>query len=125
MLYGLFVLLACQLLGEAFTHLLKLPVPGPVIGIVLLIAYQTGADRLSSDRSRRFLGAVQATSDGLLKYLGVMFIPAGVGIAQSYGLVLANGVALIVTLIGSTVLTLLVTVGVFRLATRLQEGKSR
>ena len=125
MLYGLFVLLACQLLGEAITHLLMLPVPGPVIGIVLLIAYQAGAERLSSVRAPQILDTVQATSDGLLKYLGVMFIPAGVGIAQSYGLLLAHGVALIATLIGSTVLTLLVTVGVFRLAARLQEAKSR
>ncbi|KQT62943.1 MULTISPECIES: CidA/LrgA family protein [unclassified Aureimonas] len=124
MLQGLFVLLACQLIGEAVAHLLNVPVPGPVIGILVLIAYQAGLDRLAAGRPVQTLERVQAAGDGLLKYLGVMFIPAGVGVAQSYGLILAHGISLIATLVGSTVITLLVTVGVFRLAARLHEEES-
>lgn len=123
MLYGLFVLLACQLVGEALAHFLKLPVPGPVIGIVLLIAYQAGAERFAAAGSGAALKPVQDAGDGLLSYLGVMFIPAGVGIAQSYHLIMAHGFAVAATLVGSTVMTLLVTVGVFRLVTRMQESR--
>jgi len=50
MLYGLFVLLACQLLGEAVRHATGGPVPGPVLGILFLIAYLAVSERLSSPR---------------------------------------------------------------------------
>ena len=38
MLAGLFLLLLCQLAGETIVRGLSLPIPGPVIGIVLLVA---------------------------------------------------------------------------------------
>ena len=37
MLRGLALLLVFQLAGEVLTHLLALPVPGPVVGMVLLL----------------------------------------------------------------------------------------
>jgi putative effector of murein hydrolase LrgA (UPF0299 family) len=45
-----------------------------------------------------------------------------VGIVQSFHLVLANGLAVIVALIGSTFVTLIVTVVVFRLVSRAVSG---
>ncbi|HEY0290726.1 MAG TPA: CidA/LrgA family protein, partial [Hansschlegelia sp.] len=55
---------------------------------------------------------------GLLRHLGLLFVPAGVGVAQSYhalgGQLLAVGAALV----GSTAITLVVTVAVFRLVSR-------
>ena len=60
-----------------------------------------------------------SAADGLLRFLGLLFVPAGVGLAQSYDLVLANGVAIAAALIGSTFVTLLATVYTFRLVARL------
>ena len=37
MLRGLAVLLVFQLAGEVLTHLFALPLPGPVVGMVLLL----------------------------------------------------------------------------------------
>jgi putative effector of murein hydrolase LrgA (UPF0299 family) len=59
-----------------------------------------------------------------LRNLGLLFVPAGVGIVQSLHLVLANGVAVIATLLGSTVITLVVTVFVFRLVSRAVSGST-
>ena len=39
MLHGLAALLICQLAGEAMARGLAVPMPGPVIGLLLLLAY--------------------------------------------------------------------------------------
>ncbi|GLK69847.1 CidA/LrgA family protein [Hansschlegelia plantiphila] len=119
MLQGLFVLLLFQLLGETVARGLGLPVPGPVIGVVLLVAAL--AIRARWRRGEAAKGGplpVETAADGLLRHLGLLFVPAGVGVAQSYhalgGQLLAVGAALV----GSTAITLVVTVAVFRLVSR-------
>lgn len=122
MLFGLFILLACQLAGEIIARGLGLPIPGPVIGIVLLFAllalqgWRQGAASAET-------GPVAKSADGLLANLGLVFIPAGVGISQHYQLIFDNGLALVAALVVSTVLTLIVTVAVFRFVSRLLPAK--
>ncbi|MGA0532925.1 CidA/LrgA family protein [Hansschlegelia sp. KR7-227] len=122
MLQGLFILLLFQLFGEAAARGLGLPVPGPVIGIVLLVVALTLRARWASPREREDPPPVEAAADGLLRHLGLLFVPAGVGVAQSYHAL--DGVLLPVAaaLVGSTVVTLIVTVAVFRLVARLGGG---
>ena len=123
MLIGFFALLLCQLLGEAMAHGAGLPVPGPVIGIVLMIgalavrARWTGRDVAAPD------APVSLAADGLLRHLGLLFVPAGAGIVQSLPMMLSHGVAVVVALVGSTLLTLVATVAVFRLVSRATEGR--
>ncbi len=119
MLQGLFVLLLFQLLGETVARGLGLPVPGPVIGVVLLVAALAIRARWTrGEAAKSGPLPVEAAADGLLRHLGLLFVPAGVGVAQSYhalgGQLLAVGAALV----GSTAITLVVTVAVFRLVSR-------
>tara|TARA_R110002020_G_scaffold46695_6_gene132808 strand:- start:3508 stop:3888 length:381 start_codon:yes stop_codon:yes gene_type:complete len=118
MLLGLFVLLACQLAGEVVARGLGLPVPGPVIGIALLLALLSLQGWLRRPEAAE-QGDIAKAADGLLANLGLVFIPAGVGISQHYRLIFDNGVAVIAALVISTLLTLLVAVGVFRGVARL------
>jgi len=114
MIRALALLLACQLAGEILARALGLPIPGPVIGLALLAAgvlihaRMTGADpsKIESTELGRTAGA-------LLGSLGLLFVPAGVGVVQQLPVVGAYGLALAAALIGSTVLTLVVTVYVF------------
>ena len=122
MLLGLFVLLACQLAGETVVRLLGLPVPGPVLGIVFLLGILAVTERRRAGRVAAADAPVGRVADGLLAHLGLLFVPAGVGIARSPDLLLANGPGGLAALVLSTVLTLLVTVGVFRLVRRRREG---
>ncbi|WIJ25115.1 CidA/LrgA family protein [Devosia sp. RR2S18] len=117
MLLGLFVLLACQLVGEVIVRGMGWPIPGPVIGIVLLFVIMLTRGRLKPSEAAE-QGEVAKAADGLLSNLGLVFIPAGVGISQHYQLIVDNGIALVGALVLSTVLTLLVTMGVFRLVSR-------
>ncbi|MCO5088818.1 MAG: CidA/LrgA family protein [Methylobacteriaceae bacterium] len=120
MIRALALLLACQLAGEIFARALGLPIPGPVIGLALLAigvlihARVTGADpsKIESTELGRTAGA-------LLGSLGLLFVPAGVGVVQQLPVVGAYGLALAAALIGSTVLTLIVTVYVFLFVKRL------
>lgn len=66
-------LLACQLAGEILARALHLPVPGPVIGMVLLFL------GLLLRRQSAPPG-LAATADALLGNLGLLFVPAGVGV---------------------------------------------
>ena len=120
MIRGLALLLSCQLAGEIFSRALVLPVPGPVIGLALLAcaaivhARMTGAEAAAIEKTE--VGRVSAA---LLGSLGLLFVPAGVGVVQQLPVVGAYGVAIFVALFVSTVVTLLVTVYVFLFVKRM------
>jgi holin-like protein len=104
------LLLVCQLAGEALVQSLGVALPhfsfpGPVAGMAILFGWLAVYGRIGP--------AVDAASNGILRNLSLLFVPAAVGIVQ-YGNVIADfGLALIAALILSTVATLIVTVYVF------------
>jgi len=71
-LAALGVLLLLQLLGTLVVAVLHLPVPGAVVGLVLLVAF--GA------RYRGLLRRVEPAGDPLLRHLQLLFVPPGVGV---------------------------------------------
>ena len=73
MIASVTALLACQLAGEVAARALGLAVPGPVIGMVLLCV-------VLLLRGRDVPPAFGTTADGLLGNLGLLFVPAGVGV---------------------------------------------
>jgi|HubBroStandDraft_3_1064219.scaffolds.fasta_scaffold20160_3 holin-like protein len=114
MIRALAVLLTCQLAGEILTRLLGLAVPGPVIGLALLAALAIVHARLvGAETSAIEKTDLGATASALLGSLGLLFVPAGVGIVQQLPLIGAYALAIFVALLVSTVLTLIVTVYVF------------
>jgi holin-like protein len=119
MIRAVALLLTCQLIGEIFTRALGAPVPGPVIGLALLAIGATVHARLTgTETSAIHETNLGATASTLLGSLGLLFVPAGVGIVQQSPLVAAYALAIFISLLVSTVLTLLVTVYVFILVKR-------
>lgn len=118
MVSGLAVLLMCQLVGEIVSRGLGLPVPGPVLGLVLLVAGLIAWGRRRSDREVA-ASPVARVGDGLLANLGLLFVPAGVGVVQYGRLLEAQALPLALALVGSTAVTLAVTVLVFVGVSRL------
>jgi holin-like protein len=108
---ALATLLCCQLAGELIARLLALPVPGPVIGLILLF--------LLLAARRRAPDALQTVADGLLRHLSLLFVPAGVGVMLHAARLEAEWPAIAAAILVSTALTIVVTVLVFRLAVRL------
>ncbi|HEY8332366.1 MAG TPA: CidA/LrgA family protein [Tardiphaga sp.] len=120
MIASLSLILLCQLAGEIMVRGLALPVPGPVLGLLLLLVLLLARDhfRLLAMGPLRDQG-VEAASKGLLAHLSLLFVPAGVGVVQKLDLIAEYGIAVIAILAVSVVITLLVTVGTFLLASRL------
>lgn len=126
MIASLSLILLCQLAGEVFVGGLKLPMPGPVVGLLLLLALLLARDRCKVlARGPLQQDGVENASRGLLAHLSLLFVPAGVGVVQKLDLIAEHGIAIIVILAISVIVTLLVTVATFLLASRLMaRGRS-
>lgn len=113
MLQTLGLLLGCQLLGEITVRGFGLPVPGPVLGLALLVLL-LGARPGLAERLR-------PTTTVILANLSFMFVPAGVGVIGNFAVLSQDGIALLVILILSTVLSMLATVATFIGVRRVME----
>jgi holin-like protein len=114
MILHLATLLAFQLAGETLSRGFGLIVPGPVIGMVLLLAFFIAAPRVAA--------MVQPTAQGLLSHLSLLFVPAGVGIVAHLDKLGSDGVAIFCALLGSTALAIAVGALVFVGLARLVGG---
>ena len=120
MIASLSLILLCQLAGEAFVRGLRLPMPGPVIGLMILLVLLLARDRFTLLARGPLQGdGVESASRGLLANLSLLFVPAGVGVVQKLDLIVNHGVAFLGVLVISVLITLLVTVATFLLASRL------
>jgi holin-like protein len=120
MIASLSLILLCQLVGEVFVRGLALPIPGPVIGLMLLLVLLMARDRFAVLARGPLQGdGVESASRGLLANLSLLFVPAGVGVVQKLDLVAEHGIAFLGVLAVSVLVTLLVTVATFLLASRL------
>ena len=115
MIHALTLILACQLAGETLTRLMGWPVPGPVLGMALLFALMLARPRIAA--------LVIPTGEGILRHLSLLFVPAGVGIVGHVQALGAQGAALMLALVLSTVLALAVGAGVFVAVARLTGGR--
>ncbi len=120
MIASLSLNLLCQLAGEIFVRGLTLPMPGPVIGLMLLLVLLLARDRFPALARGPLRGdGVENASRGLLANLSLLFVPAGVGVVQKLDLVAEHGIAFLGVLAISVLVTLLVTVVTFVAASRL------
>ena len=104
-LKGLAWLLACQSAGELIARAAPLGLPGPVIGMLILML------ALAWTPVREPVGAA---ADVLLAHLSLLFVPVGVGVMTHLGLMSQYGARLAVALVLSTWIGLAVTALVLR-----------
>lgn len=95
------LILVCQLLGELIAGTLSLSVPGPVIGMVLLLVLLL----IRGDVPTK-LGE---TADGLLRAMSLLFVPAGAGVMMHFRLLGEALLPLSAALVISTASTIIVT----------------
>ncbi|CAN5317102.1 CidA/LrgA family protein [soil metagenome] len=103
-LQGLALLLLLQAAGEALSHAFAWPFPGPVVGMVLLLAC------LSVPPLRE---PVEAVARLLLGHLSLLFVPIGVGVITHLDIIDTYGVRLLLVIAVSTWIGLAVTAVVF------------
>ncbi len=101
MLGAITLLLVYQTIGEVLVHTLNLPIPGPVVGMLMLFITLVMKKSVSQE--------LRDTSQGLLQHLSLLFVPAGVGVMAHFTRISDEWLPLLVALLVSTVLTIGVT----------------
>ena len=99
-LRGLAWLLVFQSMGEVLSRGFSLPLPGPVLGLILLVP----ALRFALVRE-----PVAECADFLLAHLSLLFIPVGVGVMTHLALLSQFGGRMLVVIALSTWIGLAVT----------------
>lgn len=106
MLQGIITLVSLQLLGEIVSHYLAIPIPGAIIGMVLLLIYLMVKGYVSTELSE--------TSGKLFPYLPLLLIPASVGVIQYGELLEKEGIAVLAALVISLVISFIATPFIFK-----------
>ncbi len=105
MIGHLILILTCQLAGELITGALALPVPGPILGMLLLFVLLMLRGAMPD--------GLDQTAGGLLRSMSLLFVPAGTGVMLHFKLLgdalLPLGAALIVSTLATIVVTGLMT----------------
>jgi len=114
MIRGFFLLIGCDLLGEAVRDLARLPIPGPVVGMLLLAAFLVATTRLPND--------LESSAETLIVNMGLLFVPAGVGVITQTSLLEAEWLPIVGGLIGSTLLGLVATALTMHLVLRRRDA---
>jgi holin-like protein len=102
------LLVGLQLAGDVAARLARLPVPGMVIGLALLFAILCLRARLLG-RERAVPAGLAAVAGGLHGTLGLLFVPAGVGILAHLPLFAHEGPAILAAVVASTLAALAAT----------------
>ena len=106
MIQGLAVLLVFQSLGELASRLLQGAMPGPVLGLILLLVFLVSKKSISP--------SISAAADGLLAHLSIFFIPAAVGVMLYASTLAQTGAAWVLAILLSTVAAITTTALVLR-----------
>jgi len=117
MIGALALLLILQLVGEVAVRWSGAPLPGPVVGMVLLF--------LALHWRQVLPDALRTTAETLVFHLSLLFIPAGVGIIQYGALLAEEWLAIVAALVLSTLITVAVTALVMKAVIRYQPGVHR
>ena len=105
-LNGITILLIYQLIGEFGVLFLDIPVPGPVLGLILLfLTLLLGGGTSAS---------LDSSSTGLLNHLSLLFVPAGVGAMVHFDRIANEWVPITITLVLSTIITMAATAAIMQ-----------
>jgi holin-like protein len=102
MLKGLLVLLLFQGIGEVISHYSGIPIPGPVIGMILLFT----ALQLSTHTFSTGLGEAAHL---MIRWLSLLFVPACVGFFFLTTSSTSQWLAIVGVIVLATLVTMVVT----------------
>ena len=109
------VILVISFIGEVLKFVIPLPVPASIYGLVLLfLALCFGIIKVEQ---------VKEVSDFLIVIMPIMFVPAGVGLVQSWGEIETIVIPILVITVVSTILVMGVTGQVTQWLIQKQKGE--
>lgn len=109
---GLLLLIGFQFAGELLHHYLHLPIPGSVIGMLLLV--------IALGLKLPYSARVEPAANVLINHLALLYFPIGVGLIMEWSKFSQYGWALLVSVVGGTLITIVL---VAFLCQRLLRGR--
>ncbi len=106
MLRAIFIIFFFQLIGEAVKKLFEINIPGPVIGLTLLLLTLIYLRRFKKGKVKDLKDDVTNTGNYILSYLSLLFVPIGVGVVMHLAFLEKNLINVIFIIFLSTVLTI-------------------
>ena len=126
MLKSLFIIFFYQLLGEAIQKIFEINIPGPVIGLILLLlSFIIFSKKLT--HSKKIIKEISVTSNQIINYLSLLFVPIGVGVVMHINYLGDNLFKIFSIIIIGTLATLVFTALVMEKIINLEKknGKRR
>lgn len=109
MLRAIFVIFFFQLLGEAIKKFFEMRIPGPVLGLILLLIFLIFLKRFKTAAITNLKEDVINTSNYILNYLSLLFVPIGVGVVMHLSYLENNLFKVLIIVFISTILTISLT----------------
>lgn len=113
----LMIILIFSFIGDILNHIIPLPIPASIYGMVLLfIALSTKIIKLDQ---------VETTAEFLLSIMLIFFVPASVGIMDTFFAYKSSMLSIIIIVIISTIIVMITTglVSQFIIKLRNKKGK--
>ncbi|MFM7680380.1 MAG: CidA/LrgA family protein [Candidatus Fonsibacter sp.] len=106
MLRAIFIIFFFQLLGEAIKKFFEMRIPGPVLGLILLLIVLIFLKRFKTAAITNLKDDVINTSNYILNYLSLLFVPIGVGVVMHLSYLENNLFKVLIIVFISTILTI-------------------
>ena len=104
-------------LGEVLHHYLPLPIPSSIYGLVILfVGLMTGVVKLSH---------VEETGRFLIEIMPLMFIPAAVGLLESWGILAPIWIPIVGITLITTVIVMIVSGKITQFVIRLENREEK
>lgn len=110
-LHAFLLILVLQVTGEALSRSLGLPIPGPLVGMILLIVLCLIVPAVAE--------VIRPVVQALLSHLSILFVPAGAGVVGHFATLGDKALVIVAATVGSTVLAIAAAALTFALVARL------
>jgi holin-like protein len=113
LLTAIFTILVLQLIGEVLQKYFDLAIPGPVIGLMLMLLTLMMMNSKKLNMLASLRTEIINTSEKLLGYLSLLFVPIGVGVVMHLQLLEMQLLRILVVIILGTMSTMIFTSLIF------------
>ena len=124
MLRSLFIIFFFQLLGEAIQKFFEINIPGPVIGLILLLLVFIFFIKNASP-FRKIKKEISETSHQIINYLSLLFVPIGVGVVMHINYLGDNLFKILTIIIIGTLSTLVFVAYVMEKIINLEKNNAK
>ena len=125
MLRGFFIILLFQLAGEVLQKFFKLVIPGPVIGLILLLFSLIYLKKIKSKKILNVKKDVMSTGNAITSYLSLLFVPIGVGVVMHISYLEQNLYQVLGVIVLGTVLTVGITAKLMEVLNQILQRKKK